>query len=149
MKLAKRITCRQRLWLALAFMACVLQVLGLALPSLVVCYRTDRPPRVEFFSSSCSCRLEALHPGCQFDASGAPCLEASCTDLHLDSHPALTVAAPRHHAPGDLRQRLVAADRSAFGSAFLLLRLTSHRCGIAKMEGPPLVASFAASRLRC
>ncbi len=87
--------CRS-LALFMALSSCALQVLGFSLPSLVVCYRADRSPQVEFFAGSCSCRQAARHSDCQH---GAPCLEAACTDIRLGAPAALIAAAIRHHAP--------------------------------------------------
>jgi len=88
-----------RLALLLALASCALQALGSALPSLVVCYRADRAPQVEFFSASCSCRQEARHSACAQETAGAPCLEAACTDIPLGSHAIINATAPRHRAP--------------------------------------------------
>ncbi|MDD8012729.1 MAG: hypothetical protein PHX05_04550 [Acidobacteriota bacterium] len=146
----KRLACRQRPWLVMAFSACALQVLGLYLPSLVICYRTDRPPQIEFFADSCSCRQTASHSGCQHAAPGAPCLEAGCTDIQLVAPAAITAAASRHHAPDGYGRPAPANERPVAMTGATIPRPASHRRGRSGAAAPPLLAAMAASsRLRC
>jgi hypothetical protein len=141
--------CR-RLALLMAFSSCALQILGFSLPSLVICYRADRSPQVEFFADSCSCRQAARHSDCQHDASAAPCLEAACTDIHLGAPAAITAAASRHHAPAGsgwldpVNERPMAmTGATAHGPA-------CHRLGSPGASAPPLLSVTPASfRLRC
>ena len=109
----------RRLWLVLAFLACFMQVLACALPSLVVCHKADRPPRLEFFSDSCSCRVEEIHSCTDQNEHGTPCLGEACTDIHLKSH---SLVAARSHGPrvsltGEQRASEPERHASGFASA--------------------------------
>ena len=141
---------RRLVWLALALSASVMQVLGSSLPSLVVCYKADRPPRVEFFSNSCSCRQADIHSCSPQGGHGAPCLEEDCTDVHLRSH-VLLAAPPLHQRPFIRVRRLT--PRSGWlmpGTAIISLRPEPNDRGAPRAEfPPPLSVLNANSPLRC
>ena len=138
--------CR-RLTLFLAFAACSLQVLSFSLPSLVVCFHDGRPPRVEFFTDSCSCRQEKGHSCGEHDQSGASCLESACLDVHLGSHSILaaTVRPYRAHANGS---RLMPATDSQASPPDLKGASAGRRGPFAEAP-PPRSAPLASFQLRC
>jgi hypothetical protein len=141
--------CR-RLALLMALSSCALQVLGFSLPSLVVCYRADRPPQVELFADGCSCRQAACHSACQYDAPGAPCLEAACIDIHLGPPAMIAAAASRHHAPTASGRLDLVNERSMAMTGATAPQPARCRCGPPAASTPPLqLAMPAGSRLRC
>ena len=138
--------CRS-LALFMALSSCALQVLGFSLPSLVVCYRADRSPQVEFFAGSCSCRQAAGHTDRQH---GAPCLEAACTDIRLGAPVAVIAAAIRHHSPSGSRRPDRVKERSMALTGALDPRSARHRRGGPGASAPPpLSVTLASPRLRC
>ena len=141
---------RRRLLSALALSASVMQVLGCALPSLVVCYKADRPPRVEFFSDSCSCHLEEIHSGSDRDGRGVPGLGGSCTDIHLNSHALFVARVNRQPASTPCPRHVSGSEAYAPGSVF------ANPLPAAATGGPPGAGSpppfslvCADSLLRC
>ena len=136
--------------LALALSASVLQVLGGSLPSLVVCHKGDRPPRVEFFSDSCSCRQAEFHPCFDPDRKGVPCLGESCTDVHLKSHVLIADRSYWHRASDKSKRRAHGAEPGASGFASFSLRPVPGDRGAPRAASPPpLSLLFSGSRLRC
>ena len=135
---------RRRAWLVLALSASLIQVLGCMLPTMVLCHKDGRPPRLEFFSDSCSCSQADALACPPRDGHDAPCLENDCTDVPLKSH-VLLAAAERRPRPAVAarwahpRPASVPAGPSAAGSAFMT-RAESP---------PPLPCAFSDSRLRC
>jgi hypothetical protein len=138
--------CR-RLALLLALSSCALQVLGFSLPSLVVCYRADRSPQVEFFAGSCACRQAARHSDCPHDA---PCLEVACTDIRLGAPAAIIAATIRHHAPAGSGRFHRVNERPMSLTGAMDPRPACLRRGSPGASAPPLLSvTPASSRLRC
>jgi hypothetical protein len=141
---------RRRLALLLALTACALQVLGCSLSSLVVCYRADRPPQIEFFAASCSCRQESLHSCGEHEAPGASCLAAACTDVHLGSPAALTATARRHRAPACSSRHSLSPEQSGTRMPGIAPQPAAESCGMAQATAPPVPARMSGGvRLRC
>lgn len=141
---------RRSLLLALALTANVMQVLGGALPSRVVCLKADRPPQVEFFSGSCSCRQDEHHSCADRSQPCVPCLGERCTDIHLKSHglfatrPFRLGASLRGQRYTPRPERLLSPSSFINLQAGLVLRVLIR-------SGPPpsLGPLFAESILRC
>jgi hypothetical protein len=142
--------CR-RLALLMALSSCAWQFLGFSLPSLVVCYRADRPPQVEFFADSCSCRQAARPSDCSHETPGTPGLEAACTDIRLGAPAAITVGAGRHQSPAGCGRLHPMNERPvAMSGATSPRRPACHRRGSPGASAPPLLAVTPASfRLLC
>jgi hypothetical protein len=141
---------RRLVLLALALSASVMQVLAFSLPSLVVCQRADRPPRLEFYFDSCSCSHEE-NPSC-FDLSsrGIACFGHACTDIHLKSPALLSAAVRWNNTSVTGRQRSPGAEPGVSESAFFILRPGPENRGSPKAESPPPLSHLSVnSRLRC
>jgi hypothetical protein len=139
-----------RLALLLALASCALQALGGALPSLVVCYRADRAPQVEFFAASCSCHQEARHSGCQHGVPGVPYLEAACTDIPLGSHAIINATAPRHRAPARNPRQSLSSEKAATQAPVIAPRLAVNNGGMPQTTAPPVGARLSSGvPLRC
>jgi len=141
---------RRRVLLVLAMTASVMQVFGSALPSLVVCHRADRPPRLEFFSDSCSCRQADPHSCSPRSGHDAPCLEEDCTDVHLKSH-LLPASRPlRLGASLKGQRRVFGPEAPISGVALSSRRPAADERGLPRAESPPpLSPPGLNSRLRC
>ncbi|HUU05526.1 MAG TPA: hypothetical protein VMZ49_06560 [Patescibacteria group bacterium] len=142
--------CRRVVLLVLAFSASVMQVLGFSLPSQVVCQRADRPPRLEFFSDSCSCRHEEI-PSC-FDqnAHGVPCFGHACTDIHLKSPALLSASVCWNHTSVRGERCSPGVEPSLSEFAFFSLRPGPDDRGVSRAESPPPLSHLSVnSRLRC
>jgi hypothetical protein len=134
----------------MALSSCALQVLGFSLPSLVICYRADRPPQVEFFAASCSCHEAACRADRQHDASGSPCLEATCTDIHLGAPAAFTAAASRFRPAAGISRHSLSPDQVATRATGLALQAAAGSGGTSQTTAPPFRARlFAGVQLRC
>lgn len=141
--------CR-RLALLMALSSCALQILGSSLPSLVVCYRADRPPHIEFFTDSCSCRQATCHSDCRHEAPGSPRLETACTDIHLSAPAAITATASRHRPPAGCGRLNPVRERPMAITGATSPRLACHLRGSPGALAPPLLSvTPASSRLRC
>jgi len=140
--------CSRRLWLALAFFACLMHVLACALPSLVVCHKADRPPRLEFFSDSCSCFLEETHSCADQDAHGIPCVGEACTDIHLKSYILVTARSCGLRTSLSKERRISDPEQHASAFAFFSLRPLPEISAMPKAASPPPL-SCSISRLRC
>jgi hypothetical protein len=141
---------RRALWLALALTASVIQVLGSSLPSLVVCQKVDRPPRIEFFSDSCSCRQKAIHSYFDQNGNGVFRFGETCTDIFLQSHALLAAAARRQCHSANGTRRTLGPERHSIGSGFLCPQPMPGCFRALKAEPPPsLSLSRTNSRLRC
>lgn len=142
--------CRRFVVLALALSACVMQVFCGSLPSLVVCHRGDRPPRVEFFSDSCSCRQEEIHSCSDQNKHAASCLGEACTDVHLKSHVLCTSRSQWRFAFEKSPRRSIEPERYACAYAAINLRPVADDRGAPRAESPPpLSLIYATFRLRC
>jgi len=140
----------RRLALLMAVSYCAMQVLGFSLPSLVICYRADRPPQVEFFAGSCSCHEAARHADRQHDAPGSPCLEADCTDIHLGAPAALTAAASRHRPAAGISRHSLSPDSLATRAPGMAPQPAAGSGGTPQATAPPVRARlFAGVQLRC
>jgi hypothetical protein len=140
----------RRLALLMAAASFALQVLGFSLPSLVICFRDGRPPQVEFFAASCSCREAARRADHPHDAPGSPCLETACTDIHLGAPAALTAAASRHRSPEGSGRRNLLNELPLSMTGVTIPRPACHSRGRPGAAAPPLLAvTFASSPLRC
>ncbi len=140
---------RRAAWLALALSASVIQVLGCALPSWVVCHKEDRPPRVEFFSDSCSCRLEKIHSCSDRNGHGDPGLGASCIDVHLQSHILITARANRQSPSAKSPRPVAGSEACAPGSTFANPRPAAACGGLPRAKSPPPLCLACADSLRC
>jgi hypothetical protein len=142
---------RRRLpWLALALTASVLQVISCALPSLVVCHKGDRPPQVEFFSDSCSCRRMTVHAGSDRSGNGVHGLGESCTDVHLKSHVLLPARTLRHDVSVAGSRCLPGPERAVSGSTVFRLRTLPRHRGAPGAVSPPFPTFlFTTILLRC
>jgi len=141
---------RRRVLLVLALTASVMQVLSCTLPSLVVCHRVDRAPRLEFFSDSCSCRQADPHSCSPRSGHDASCLEEDCTDVHLKSHLMLTARPLRMGAHLKGQRRILGQESPVPGDAFSSRRPEADSRGLPRAESPPpLSLPGLNSRLRC
>jgi hypothetical protein len=130
----------------LAFSACILQALSGSLPSLVVCCKPDRPPHVEFFSDSCSCRQDVA--SCRGNDDHAIfCVAEKCIDIHLVSPAALAAPLKWQRPPGASRAALGGTVPTRTASA--AFRLGFQGFGMPRAAPPLPSASCAISRLRC
>lgn len=142
--------CRRPVLLVLALLANVMQVLGCTLPSLVICHKANQPPRLEFYSDSCSCSQEETHSACDRIGHGVPCLGEACTDIHLKSHVLLTARAPWQRDSIKGPRRTPGLELRVFAPAFFDLRPLPDDRRLSKAESPPsLSPAYANSRLRC
>ena len=145
-----RIVHHLRLAPLLALLACATQVFSLSLPSLVVCYRVDRPPQIEFFADSCACRQEARHFCGEHETTGAPCMEAACTDIPFGSYAVIHTAAFRQYAPASSQRHSLSHGQTATQTPCIAPQLVVGSGIMPQTTAPPIRASLSAGvQLRC
>lgn len=91
MKTGLRTLCtgRKNRWLILCVFALgfAIQIFGKCLPTLVVCYKANEKPKIEFWQDGCDCRRECadhVPAGCR---EGCANLRSACLDVPLLAYP--------------------------------------------------------------